>query len=114
LLRGLGIADLSRLSAAAGPAWARLCETLGFSLREALAHLRIGFAEQTASAPVLMLAARHRGARGRRSPLEECEDILSRLPRDYIPEEAQDLRALEEAFLATYRERGESSAEGRP
>ncbi len=102
VLAWLNIDDLSRPSAAAVPSVARLARELGVSLREALVHIRIGFASQVDSAPLPMLLARYRGSSGRGGQLEECEVALGLIESEYSFNYLSELHELESKIRSAY------------
>jgi hypothetical protein len=77
---------------------------LGIELREALIHLRVGFAEQIDGAPMPLLMARHRSAGGGRSNLEECESVLGDVEATYDMNTLRELRRTEFEFRSVYKE----------
>lgn len=98
----LGIVELARPTLSSTRAWARLAQELGFSLRETLVHVRIGFAEGQNAAPVSMMVA-HRHAGGvRGSQLDECEGVLRQLEADYVPQERVEIQRIEAEIRAAY------------
>lgn len=79
----------------------RICKEVGISLREALAHVRIGFAEDQGFGPFSLVAAQ-RGTVDR--ALEHCEAALADVERGYTGQAQQQIRALEEEVHSAYRE----------
>jgi hypothetical protein len=104
VLKWFGIGDLSRPEPAAGRAFARLAQALGMDVREALAHIRIGFAALIDSAPIPLLVARHRSAGPRASQMEECEAVLGEIESDYDLQSLKQLRRTEFEIRAAYKE----------
>jgi hypothetical protein len=98
----LGVEDLSGTESQSARAAARLARAIGMSVREALAHLRIGLAAQFGSAPVSLLVARHRSPGSGRPALEECEDVLRRIESEYDLEGLRTLRQLKAEVGATF------------
>ena len=79
----------------------RLCKEIGMSLREVLAHVRIGFAEAQGFGPFsLVVARRGPGDRG----LEYCETALAEVETGYPIATIQQIRSLEDAIHSAYRE----------
>jgi len=79
----------------------RLCKEIGMSLREVLAHVRIGFAEAQGFGPFsLVVARRGSGDRG----LEYCEAALVEVETEYPIATIQQIRSLEDAIHSAYRE----------
>lgn len=104
ILVWLGIEDLSQLGPTSAKAFAKLTRGLGIRMREALVHLRIGFAEQIDSAPMPLLVARHRSAGTFRSQMEECEAVLSEIESEYDLDCLRELRSTEFEVRAAYKE----------
>jgi hypothetical protein len=104
ILSWIGIDDLSRLSSASSVSLARLARAIGIELRQALIHLRIGFAEQIDGAPMALLVARQRSTSLTRNSLEECEAVLGELELDYDLESVNLLRRAEFEFRSAYKE----------
>jgi hypothetical protein len=98
----LGVTDLTFAEPGSARGAARLAREIGMSLREALTHLRIGLAAQAGAAPVPLLVARHRSAGRRRTPLEECEEVLEQIEVGYDLDGLKRLRNLESAVGAVY------------
>jgi hypothetical protein len=98
----LGVNDLSAAESGSARGAARLAREIGMSLREALTHLRIGLAAQAGAAPVPLLVARHRSTGGRRTPLEECEEVLEQIEVGYDLDGLRRLRNLESEVGAIY------------
>jgi hypothetical protein len=96
LLAWLGVEDLSGVRPSA-----RLAQALGISLREALAHFRIGIAEGIDSAPMSLLLARHRSPE-RQSKVEKCEEVLATVEAEYDAVRLRKLREAESEFRAAY------------
>lgn len=111
LLKWVGLEDISRPSAGTARAFARLTQEIGINLREALVHIRIAYASQVDSPPILLLMARHRsaGATGG-SPLEECEAVLGEVESEYELDALRELRRTEFGIRAAYREQGDTAA----
>ncbi len=99
----LGVTDLASTERRSVRAAARLAREVGMSAREALAHLRIGFAAQAGSAPVSLLVARHRSAGRWRAPLEEYEDALEEIEGGYDLDSLRKLRDLRSEVGAAYK-----------
>ena len=79
----------------------RLCKEIGMSLREAIAHVRISFAEAQGFGPFcLVVAQRGPGDRG----LEHCEAALAEVETGYPISTLHQIRALEDAIHSAYRE----------
>ncbi len=104
VLRWFGIADLARPEPSTARDFARLAEALGMNLREALAHIRIGFAALIDFAPIPLLVARHRAAGPRGSQMEECESVLGEIEADYDIQSLKQLRRTEFEIRAAYKE----------
>jgi hypothetical protein len=104
ILKWLGINDLSQLGAESARGFARFAQAIGVDLREALVHLRIGFAEQIDAAPMPLLVARQRSTGSRRSHLEECETVLGEIESEYELDCLRELRRTEFEFRAAYKE----------
>ena len=102
VLSRLGIVELSQPNLSSARAFARLAQELGFSLRETLVHVRIGFAEGLNSAPVSMMVAQRRSGGVRGSQLEECEGALRQLELEYAPKELAEIQRIESEIRATY------------
>jgi hypothetical protein len=80
----------------------RLAKEIGLSLRETIAHMRIGFAEPHGfHNPAAQMSFR-RGASA--SGLEQCESALSEIESGYPLTELQQLRELEGLIHRAYRE----------
>lgn len=99
----LGVTDLTCAEPDSVRGAARLAREVGISLRETLAHLRIGLAAQAGSAPFPLLVARCRATGHRRTPLEECEDVLKQIEVGYGLDGLRKLRNLESEIGAVYR-----------
>lgn len=108
VLAWLKIDDLARPSASAAQAVARLARAIGVGVREALLHVRIGFASQVDSAPLPMLLARYRGTGGGGGELEECEVALGLIESEYSLEYLSELHELESRIRAAYGDEGRS------
>jgi hypothetical protein len=104
ILRWLGIDDLSRPTLSSAKAVARLSRELGMDLREALVHIRIGFASQIDTAPLPLLVARLRATGAHRTQLEECEAVLGEIESEYELDIIRELRSTEFEIRAAYRE----------
>jgi hypothetical protein len=104
ILAWLGIDDLSQLGSGSARGFALLAQGIGVGLREALIHLRIGFAEQIDAAPMPLLVARQRSTGARRSHLEECEAVLGDIESEYELGCLRELRRTEFEFRAAYKE----------
>jgi hypothetical protein len=102
VLRCLGIADLSFPEPATAGAMARLALHLGFGFREALAHVRIAFANLSGHAPMPMLIALRRPQGAQRNALEECETVLGEIEEDLDQESRGRLRQIESEIRAVY------------
>jgi hypothetical protein len=98
----LGVTDLTRGEPGSPRGAALLARAIGMSLREALTHLRIGLAAQAGAAPVPLLVARHRSTGQRRTPLEECEEVLKQIEVEYDLDGLRNLRNLESEVGAIY------------
>ena len=105
ILKWLGVEELSQLGSAPVAGLARLARGVGIELREALIHLRIGFAEEVDGAPMSLLVARQRSTSGGRSTLEECESVLNEMESTYNLESLKELRRAEFEFRSRYKER---------
>lgn len=105
ILKWLGVEELSQLGSASAVRLARLARGIGIELREALIHLRIGFAEDVDGAPMSLLVARQRSTAGGRSTLEECESVLNDVESAYDIESLKELRRAEFEFRSRYKER---------
>jgi hypothetical protein len=79
----------------------RICKEVGISLREALAHVRIGFAEGQGFGPFSLVAAQ-RGPADR--ALEYCEAALADVEKEYTTQAQRQVRELEEEVHNAYRE----------
>lgn len=101
----LGLDELTQIGASSALGLARLAQGLGIQLREALIHLRIGFAEQIDGAPMPLLIARHRSITGGRNSLEECERVLTKVESGYDLDRLKELRRAEFEFRSRYKER---------
>src|SRR5918912_546919 len=112
ILSWLGIDDLSQFSSASARGFARLAQGIGVELREALIHLRIGFAEQIDAAPMPLLVARQRSTGARRSHLEECEAVLGDIESEYELDALRQLRRTEFEFRAAYKEQESGNDSG--
>jgi hypothetical protein len=108
MLKWLGINDLARPEPSSARAFARLAQEIGMSLRESLAHIRIGFAALVDTAPVPLLLARHRMAGSRGSQMEECEAVLSEIESDYDLQALRELRRTEFEIRAAYKDNGKA------
>jgi len=104
VLKWFGIEDLAIPDPSSARAFARLAQELGMSLRESLAHLRIGFAALIDAAPIPLLLARHRPSGLRGSQMEECEAVLGEIESDYDLQSLRQLRRTEFEVRAAYRE----------
>lgn len=104
LLVWLGIKDLNAHTPEAARAAVRLTKQLGFSLRETLAHIRLGFADAYGAAPAPLLLARSRGKSASQPPLEACEALLARLETKYEHQMLQQLRQIENIARAEFAE----------
>jgi hypothetical protein len=101
ILAWLKVPDLRNLEAETIRGVMRLCKEIGMSLREALAHVRIGFAEAQGFGPFsLVVARRGPGDRG----LEFCEAALSEVETSYPTAILQKIHSLEDAIQSIYRE----------
>ena len=98
----LGVSDLTSAEPGSARGAARLAREIGMSLREALTHLRIDLAAQAGAAPVPLLVARHRAPGRRRTPLEECEEVLEQIEVGYDLDGLRKLRNLESEVGAIY------------
>jgi hypothetical protein len=109
ILAWIGIEKLSDLNSAQVARLARLARDIGIELREALIHLRIGFAEQLDGTPMPLLVARQRSSAGaKRSSLEECETVLGEIELEYDLESLRVLRRTEFEFRSAYKEEDRS------
>jgi len=100
VLRWLKVSDLGRLTLENVRGVVQLCQELGMSLREAIAHMRIGYAEGQEFRPFsLVVAQRGPGDRG----LEYCEAALAEVETGYPSGVLQELRTLEDAVYSAYR-----------
>jgi hypothetical protein len=106
VLRWLKIDDISRPGPAAARALARLANELGIELREALIHIRIGFAAQSDATAVPLLLARHRGAGAGRALLDDCEVILGNVEAGYDLNLWKEVQEVESEVRAAYEELG--------
>lgn len=104
ILMWLGIDDLSKPSSNSARGFARLAQEIGVELREALVHLRIGFAEKIEAAPMPLLVARQRSTGLRRSHLEDCEAVLGEIESEYELNCLRELRRSEFEFRAAYKD----------
>lgn len=114
VLRWFGIDDMARPEPATARAFARLADALGMNLREALAHIRIGFAALIDSAPIPLLVARHRFAGSRVTQMEECESVLSEIEADYEIQSLRQLRRTEFEMRAAFKEMEKESEKAKP
>ena len=105
IMQWLGLEELTQIGSSSALGLARLAQGLGIQLREALIHLRIGFAEQLDGAPMPLLIARHRSTTGSRTSLEECESVLTRVESGYDLDSLKELRRAEFEFRSRYKER---------
>ena len=103
-----GIADISSPGPRSGKAIARLARELGLGLREALVHVRIGFAERCGLAPVPLLMASRRTAHTSRSLLDHCETVLEQLESACEPYVLNELHEIESELRAAYKADGEA------
>jgi len=83
-------------------AFGQLAQRIDMSLREALAHLRIGFSAQVGPSPVPVLLARARASDSFQSAIESCEDLLDEIESDYDVSTLRQLRALEAELSTSY------------
>lgn len=114
VLRWFGIGDMARPEPSTARAFARLADALGMNLREALAHVRIGFAALIDSAPIPLLVARHRSAGSRWSQMEECEAVLSEIEADYEIQSLRQLRRTEFEIRAAFKEMEKELEKAKP
>jgi hypothetical protein len=112
ILKWVGLDDISRPSAGSARAFARLTQEIGINLREALIHIRIAYASQVDSPPILLLMARQRsaGGTGTGGTLEECEAVLGAVESEYELDSLRELRRTEFEIRAAYKEQGETAA----
>lgn len=106
VLAWLKIDDIKRPGPATAPAFARLAREIGIELREALIHIRIGFAAQADAAAVPLLLARHRNSGARRGMLEDCEVVLGSIEAGYDFDLWKELQDTEAEVRAAYEEAG--------
>lgn len=102
LIKGRRTEELTKTNVETIVALARLARQIGFSLREALAHVRLGFAIAQGSAPPTLLLARQRATHARQSQLEACESLLAQLETRYDTQTLRQLRHLEDAVRAEF------------
>ena len=101
ILRWLELPDLGSLESITIRSAVRLCKEIGMSLREAVDHVRIGFAESQGFAPFSIVAAQ-RGSSDR--GIERCEVTLAELETRYDLSVLHQIRELETAMHSAYRE----------
>lgn len=106
VLAWLKIDDIRRPGPATARAFARLASEIGIELREALVHIRIGYAAQTDAAAVPLLLARHRNSGARRGLLDDCEVVLGNIEARYDFELWKELQETESEVRAAYEELG--------
>jgi hypothetical protein len=104
LLDKMGIPDLSSFTKENARAFARFARALGMSLREALVHIRIGFAARQVAAPMPFLIAHRRATNPRRSLLDECEDVLMQIESEYPSQGARELQEIRLNTCEAYRQ----------
>lgn len=102
VLNWLGMTALPRLGEDSAEALSKLGVALGMSVREMLAHLRIGFACDRGCAPLPLLVARRRAGGGTGSPLEECEAVLAQLESRYDAAARAEWQSTEWAVRRAY------------
>ena len=109
ILSWLGRDDFSLAEQKGVVDFARLAQRVGISLREALVHLRIGFASQMGSTPVPILLARSRSSYSDRKPIENSEAILQEIESGYDITNLRKLRTMEHKLTASYDQTGVDS-----
>lgn len=110
VLAWLGITDLALSTDASIRGIARLAKAVGLSLREALVHLRISFAEQEGYEPMLLAHCRSNGKPdASMGKLRECELRLVEIESQFHPELQQKLRHFEAELRLVYGREEEGS-----
>lgn len=102
ILSWLGREDFSLAEQKGVVDFARLAQRVGISLREALVHLRIGFASHMGSTPVPILLARTRSSHSQLKPIEYSEAILQEIESGYDITNLRKLRTMELKLTASY------------
>ncbi|NOT59353.1 MAG: hypothetical protein HOP19_03910 [Acidobacteria bacterium] len=102
LLVWLNAKEINALNPDAVGAAVRVAKLIGCSMRETMAHLRLGFANAQGAAPVPLLLARYRATDVSQSPLESCETLLTRIETKYEPPSLRQLRQLESLVHAEF------------
>jgi hypothetical protein len=105
ILSWLGREDFSLAEQKGVIDFARLAQRVGISLREALVHLRIGFASQMGSTPVPILLARTRSSSDLK-PIESSEAVLQEIESGYDITNLRKLRTMELKLTASYDQTG--------
>lgn len=108
VLRWLKIDNLSRPAPAAARACARFAHEIGVGVREALVHVRIGYAAHLSQGTAPLLLARYRGPGGRRGQVEECEVALGQIESEYGLNDLRELHEIESEIRAAYEDRGDA------
>lgn len=109
ILSWLGRKDFSLAEPKGVTDFALVAQRVGISLREALVHLRIGFASQMGSTPVPILLARARSSHSHLKPIESSEAILQEIESGYDITNLRKLRTMELNLTASYDQTGVES-----
>ncbi len=103
VLAAAGISSAAKPTVGTAERIGRLAHTLGLQLEDLILHLRVGIAEQTAGAPLPMLAA-HRGVSTGGRP-RECSRFLDQLELRWPPDLRNEMDAIREAAASGFRAR---------
>jgi hypothetical protein len=102
LMSWLDAGEVPRGGGEATRAFARLAAAVGVSLRQTLAHVRLGFLQQFDLATIPLLLARGRSGGGRANQLEECEALIAQLSSRCAMSELEKLKLFESAARRAY------------
>jgi hypothetical protein len=109
ILAWLGVDELPPYEAKSAKTFARLAQAIGMSLRETLAHIRIGFANRLGTAPNSLVIAYGRHTADHRSVLQECEAALMKFESNYNIDNLRELRQIEFGIQEEYHTQGSAS-----
>jgi hypothetical protein len=102
ILARFSIASTSPRDEPSAAGWARLARVIGISLREALLHIRLSFAESVSPGASLALARQRHPGRPGRSRLADCEAMLEAEISKWGASDLHKLRTLEHAVRTAY------------
>ncbi len=106
VLKWIGVKDISYTTVETAGEIARFAKKIGFSLRETLAHIRIGFLEQVGYDPNSLLAENRDTSGKQRDQLEICERMIKELEGESGFKEINSLREITSEVRSEFDDNG--------